>query len=65
MFALAHATGKSGRFTLIERWRNNEKQLAPNENPMKVFHKYYNYIKIIQSLTNQQFTSMLDSHEMG
>lgn len=36
VFALAHATGKSGRFTLIERWRNNERQLAPNENPLKV-----------------------------
>lgn len=36
VFALAHATGKSGRFTLIERWRNNERQLAPQENPMKV-----------------------------
>ena len=36
VFALAHATGKSGRFTLLERWRNNERQLAPNENPLKV-----------------------------
>jgi Ras association domain-containing protein 7/8 len=36
VFALAHATGKSGRFTLIERWRSNERQLAPNENPLKV-----------------------------
>lgn len=36
VYALAHATGKSGRFTLIERWRNNERQLAPNENPLKV-----------------------------
>lgn len=36
VFALAHATGKSGRFTLIERWRNNERQLAPTENPLKV-----------------------------
>lgn len=36
MFALAHATGKIGRFTLIERWRNNERLLAPNENPLKV-----------------------------
>lgn len=36
MYALAQATGKSGRFTLIERWRNNERQLAPTENPLKV-----------------------------
>lgn len=36
MYALAHATGKTGRFTLIERWRNNERLLAPNEYPLKV-----------------------------
>lgn len=36
VFALAHATGKTGRFTLHERWRNNERILSPNENPLKV-----------------------------
>lgn len=36
VFALAHATGKVGRFTLIERWRNNERLLAPQEYPLKV-----------------------------
>lgn len=36
VFALAHATGKIGRFTLIERWRNNERLLAPTDNPLKV-----------------------------
>ncbi|VVC95141.1 unnamed protein product [Leptidea sinapis] len=35
VFALAHATGKVGRFTLIERWRNNERLLAPQEYPLK------------------------------
>lgn len=36
VYALAHATGKTGRFTLIERWRNNERLLAPHEHPLKV-----------------------------
>ena len=36
VYALAHATGKTGRFTLIERWRNNERLLAPQEHPLKV-----------------------------
>jgi hypothetical protein len=36
VYALAHATGKTGRFTLIERWRNNERLLAPQERPLKV-----------------------------
>ena len=38
VYALAHATGKTGRFTLIERWRNNERLLAPQEHPLKVRH---------------------------
>ncbi|XP_049825799.1 ras association domain-containing protein 8 isoform X2 [Aethina tumida] len=48
VFALAHATGKSGRFTLIERWRNNERQLAPNENPMKILMKWGEYSSDVQ-----------------
>lgn len=36
MYALAHATGQTGRFTLVERWRTNERLLAPYENPLKV-----------------------------
>lgn len=36
VYALAHATGKTGRFTLVERWRNNERLLAPQEHPLKV-----------------------------
>jgi Ras association domain-containing protein 7/8 len=39
VYALAHATGQTGRFTLIERWRNNERLLAPHEHPLKV--NYY------------------------
>ena len=40
VYALAHATGKTGRFTLIERWRNNERLLAPQEHPLKVIIHY-------------------------
>ncbi|XP_030759958.1 ras association domain-containing protein 8 [Sitophilus oryzae] len=48
VFALAHATGKSGRFTLIERWRSNERQLAPQENPMKILLKWGEYSNDVQ-----------------
>lgn len=40
VYALAHATGKTGRFTLIERWRNNERLLAPHEHPLKVIYLF-------------------------
>lgn len=48
VFALAHATGKSGRFTLIERWRNNERQLAPNESPLQILSKWGEYSSDVQ-----------------
>lgn len=40
MYALAHATGKTGRFTLIERWRNNERLLAPQDHPVTVISNF-------------------------
>ncbi|XP_045480447.1 ras association domain-containing protein 8 [Harmonia axyridis] len=48
VFALAHATGKSGRFSLIERWRNNERLLAPSEYPLKILNKWGEYSNDVQ-----------------
>ncbi|KAJ1527546.1 hypothetical protein ONE63_007515 [Megalurothrips usitatus] len=48
VYALAHATGKTGRFTLIERWRNNERLLAPHENPLKILMKWGEYSNDVQ-----------------
>ncbi|KAL1131444.1 hypothetical protein AAG570_011061 [Ranatra chinensis] len=48
VYALAHATGKTGRFTLIERWRNNERLLAPQEHPLKVVNKWGEYSSEVQ-----------------
>ncbi|XP_076028945.1 ras association domain-containing protein 8 isoform X2 [Oratosquilla oratoria] len=48
VYALAHATGKTGRFTLIERWRNNERLLAPHEHPLKVLMKWGEYSNDVQ-----------------
>jgi len=50
VYALAHATGKTGRFTLIERWRNNERLLAPQDHPVTV--SISNIIKIFKWLFN-------------
>lgn len=49
VFALAHATAQTGIFTLVERWRNNERCLAPYEQPLKVRYMYF--FKILH-LTN-------------
>lgn len=37
VYALAHATGKTGRFSLTERWRNNERLLSPQDQPLQVY----------------------------
>ncbi|RXG67829.1 Ras association domain-containing protein 8 [Armadillidium vulgare] len=48
VYALAHATGKTGRFTLMERWRNNERLLAPHEHPLKILLKWGEYASDVQ-----------------
>ncbi|KAJ8688482.1 hypothetical protein QAD02_024277 [Eretmocerus hayati] len=48
VYALAHATAQTGRFTLIERWRNNERLLAPYENPLKILMKWGEYASEVQ-----------------
>ncbi|XP_020280431.1 ras association domain-containing protein 8 isoform X2 [Pseudomyrmex gracilis] len=48
VYALAHATAQTGRFTLVERWRNNERLLAPYENPLKILMKWGEYASEVQ-----------------
>ncbi|XP_043279497.1 ras association domain-containing protein 8 [Venturia canescens] len=48
VYALAHATAQTGRFTLIERWRSNERLLAPHENPVTILIKWGEYASEVQ-----------------
>ncbi|XP_076338616.1 uncharacterized protein LOC143240290 [Tachypleus tridentatus] len=48
VFALAHATGQTGRFTLVEKWRNSERLLAPQDNPLKVLLKWGEHANDVQ-----------------
>ncbi len=43
VIALAQSTGKTGRFTLIEKWRSSERVLSPSESPLKSLHKWGEY----------------------
>uniref|UniRef100_T1IQR8 Ras-associating domain-containing protein n=1 Tax=Strigamia maritima TaxID=126957 RepID=T1IQR8_STRMM len=57
VYALAHATGQTGRFTLIEKWRSNERALAPQDRPLKVLTKWGNYapdVHLILRRSHQQ-----------
>jgi len=40
IIALAQATGKTGRFSLFEKWRNYERPLAPHDCPLHVIQRY-------------------------
>ncbi|XP_014677355.1 PREDICTED: ras association domain-containing protein 8-like, partial [Priapulus caudatus] len=46
--ALAHATGKTGRFVLVERWRDNEKLMSPAESPARALSKWGEYAAEVQ-----------------
>jgi len=48
VYALAHATGKTGRFTLSERWRSSERLLSPQDNPLRVLLKWGEYSNDVQ-----------------
>lgn len=53
VIALAQATGKTGRFTLIEKWRDNERLLSPSDNPLKILHKWGEYASEVQFILRQ------------
>ncbi|KAL6966034.1 Ras association domain-containing protein 8 [Sarracenia purpurea var. burkii] len=57
VYALAHATGRTGRFTLTERWRNNERLLAPHEYPLKVLMKWGEYSNDVQFILQHSKSS--------
>ena len=48
VLALATATCKTGRFTLVEKWRGNERVLSPSEIPVEVLHKWGEYATDVQ-----------------
>ncbi|XP_054480584.1 ras association domain-containing protein 8b [Anoplopoma fimbria] len=48
VIALAQAIGRTGRYTLIEKWRETERHLAPNENPVVSLNKWGQYASDVQ-----------------
>lgn len=53
VIALAHAIGRTGRFTLIEKWRDSERPLLPSDCPLQVLHKWGEYASEVQLLLHQ------------
>ncbi|XP_011611702.1 ras association domain-containing protein 8b isoform X1 [Takifugu rubripes] len=48
VIALAQAIGRTGRYTLIEKWRETERHLAPHENPVLSLNKWGQYASDVQ-----------------
>lgn len=48
IYALAHATGKTGRFVLVEKWRTSERSLSPHDKPLELLLKWGEYSNDVQ-----------------
>ena len=48
VIALAHAIGRTGRFKLIEKWRENERLVPPSECPLKLLRSWGEYAGDVQ-----------------
>lgn len=61
VFALAHATQQAGRFTMIERWRNNERLLSPNEQPLVTLQRWGDHMNEVEFILRKTSTDTSSS----
>ncbi|XP_066446241.1 ras association domain-containing protein 8 [Eleutherodactylus coqui] len=60
VIALAQAIGRTGRYTLIEKWRDSERHLAPHENPVISLNKWGQYASDVQLILRRTGPSLSD-----
>ena len=65
VIALAHAMGRTGRFTLIEKWRDNERPLSPDECPLHVLQKWGEFANEVSLFLYESGTKRHRKHEQG
>ncbi|XP_040201545.1 ras association domain-containing protein 8 isoform X2 [Rana temporaria] len=58
VIALAQAIGRTGRYTLIEKWRDTERHLAPHENPVISINKWGQYASDVQLILRRTGPSL-------
>lgn len=58
VIALAQAIGRTGRYTLIEKWRDTERHLAPHENPIVSLNKWGQYASDVQLILRRTGPSL-------
>ncbi|XP_048466519.1 ras association domain-containing protein 8b [Rhincodon typus] len=50
--------GRTGRYTLIEKWRETERHLAPHENPLAALNKWGQYASDVQLILRRTGPSL-------
>uniref|UniRef100_F6ZBW6 Ras-associating domain-containing protein n=1 Tax=Ciona intestinalis TaxID=7719 RepID=F6ZBW6_CIOIN len=62
VIALAQATGRTGRYTLVEQWRGTEKMLPPTERPLQVLSNFGDRSPSVQFILRRTGASSVSSH---
>lgn len=60
VIALAQAIGRTGRYTLVEKWRDTERHLAPNESPVASLNTWGQYAGDVQLILHRTGPSLTE-----
>ncbi|KAL7868095.1 hypothetical protein SRHO_G00094790 [Serrasalmus rhombeus] len=60
VIALAQAIGRTGRYTLIEKWRDSERHLAPHESPVASLNTWGQYAGDVQFILHRTGPSLME-----
>ncbi|XP_026883531.2 ras association domain-containing protein 8 isoform X1 [Electrophorus electricus] len=60
VIALAQAIGRTGRYTLIEKWRDTERHLAPLESPVASLNTWGQYAGDVQFILHRTGPSLTE-----
>uniref|UniRef100_H3CET5 Ras association domain family member 8a n=1 Tax=Tetraodon nigroviridis TaxID=99883 RepID=H3CET5_TETNG len=60
VIALAQAIGRTGRYTLIEKWRDTERHLAPHESPVASLNTWGQYAGDVQLILHRTGPSLTE-----
>ncbi|XP_063053409.1 ras association domain-containing protein 8 [Engraulis encrasicolus] len=60
VIALAQAIGRTGRYTLIEKWRDTERFLAPHESPVASLNTWGQYAGDVQLILHRTGPSLAE-----
>ncbi|KAM8890769.1 ras association domain-containing protein 8 isoform 2-T3 [Spinachia spinachia] len=60
VIALAQAIGRTGRYTLVEKWRDSERHLAPHESPVASLNTWGQYAGDVQLILRRTGPSLTE-----